>query len=74
MQTSDRLKSLGGGVFARTDQRKQVYRLEAESGDRFPLIDLSLGSADEGVGQTRFRVCRRFRRWIVHDNQRHDRR
>ena len=46
MQTSDRLNSLGGGVFARTDQRKQAYRVDAESGDRFPLIDLSLGSAD----------------------------
>ena len=46
MQTSDRLKTLGGGVFARTDQRKQAYRLEAETHDQRPLIDLSLGSSD----------------------------
>ena len=46
MQTSDRLKTLGGGVFARTDQRKQAYRLEEETHDQCPLIDLSLGSSD----------------------------
>ncbi|MGB1416046.1 MAG: aminotransferase class I/II-fold pyridoxal phosphate-dependent enzyme [Synechococcus sp.] len=46
MQISDRLGPLGGGVFARTDQRKQTYRQAPESQGRPPLIDLSLGSSD----------------------------
>ena len=43
MPTSRRLGALGNGVFARTDQAKQVYR--GGSGV-LPLIDLSLGSTD----------------------------
>ena len=46
MHISDRLKTLGGGVFARTDQRKVAYRQAAESHGQHPLIDLSLGSSD----------------------------
>ena len=43
MQTSRRLAALGNGVFARTDQAKQLYRQTPQNRS---LIDLSLGSSD----------------------------
>ncbi|MCP9915069.1 aminotransferase class I/II-fold pyridoxal phosphate-dependent enzyme [Cyanobium sp. ATX 6F1] len=51
MHTSERLRRLGSGVFARNDQRKAAYvdRLRAGPvGGRplAPLLDLSLGSTD----------------------------
>jgi aspartate/methionine/tyrosine aminotransferase len=45
MRISERLEALGAGVFARMDQRKQVYSASADALER-PLIDLSLGSTD----------------------------
>ena len=46
MHTSRRLAALGGGVFARSDARKQAYRDEAQASGGVGLIDLSLGSSD----------------------------
>ncbi len=51
MHTSERLRRLGSGVFARNDQRKAAYvdRLAAGPVDGrplAPLLDLSLGSTD----------------------------
>ena len=46
MPISERLHRLGGGVFARTDQRKQLYRQQQGTGNGLPLLDLSLGSSD----------------------------
>jgi aspartate/methionine/tyrosine aminotransferase len=46
---SQRVAQLGSGVFARNDQRKEVYRqrLRGEAGQALPpLLDLSLGSTD----------------------------
>ena len=48
-RVSQRVAALGSGVFARNDQRKDVYRqrLRAEDGHALPpLLDLSLGSTD----------------------------
>ena len=47
---SQRVAQLGSGVFARNDQRKEVYRqrLRGEAGQALPpLLDLSLGSTDQ---------------------------
>ena len=45
MRISNRLEALGNGVFARTDERKRLYRCSAQQ--LCPgLIDLSLGSSD----------------------------
>ncbi|MCP9848262.1 aminotransferase class I/II-fold pyridoxal phosphate-dependent enzyme [Cyanobium sp. Morenito 9A2] len=51
MLTSERLKRLGSGVFARNDQRKAAYlqrRITAAATGQVlpPLLDLSLGSTD----------------------------
>lgn len=48
MPISDRVTDLGSGVFARNDQRKQIYRQRQASNDAGlpPLLDLSLGSTD----------------------------
>ncbi len=48
MPISDRVADLGSGVFARNDQRKQIYlqRQSQEGSDLPPLLDLSLGSTD----------------------------
>jgi aspartate/methionine/tyrosine aminotransferase len=51
MPISERLALLGSGVFARNDQRKQIYQRRwqaaAPSGEPLPpLLDLSLGSTD----------------------------
>ena len=46
MLISERLHRLGGGVFARTDQRKQLYRQRQGTDTGLPLLDLSLGSSD----------------------------
>jgi len=46
LHRSDRVASLGSGVFARNDQRKQAYRLTAADSGKPPLLDLSLGSTD----------------------------
>lgn len=50
MPISERLSRLGSGVFARNDQRKQLYIQRRALGhaaqDPGPLIDLSLGSTD----------------------------
>ncbi|MBM5806142.1 MAG: aminotransferase class I/II-fold pyridoxal phosphate-dependent enzyme [Cyanobacteria bacterium M_surface_10_m2_179] len=43
---SDRVRGLGSGVFARNDQRKQLYRAGCFSAGLPPLLDLSLGSTD----------------------------
>jgi aspartate/methionine/tyrosine aminotransferase len=44
---SSRVARLGSGVFARNDQRKELYRQRCRSGsERPPLLDLSLGSTD----------------------------
>ena len=46
-QISTRVAQLGSGVFARNDQRKEVYRRRLNtSPDLPPLLDLSLGSTD----------------------------
>lgn len=48
MPISDRVADLGSGVFARNDQRKQIYRQRQsqQGSDLPPLLDLSLGSTD----------------------------
>jgi len=51
MHTSERLRRLGNGVFARNDQRKAAYALRATDAraaghSLAPLLDLSLGSTD----------------------------
>jgi aspartate/methionine/tyrosine aminotransferase len=48
MPISERIASLGSGVFARNDQRKAAYRgrTAVDHPDRAPLLDLSLGSTD----------------------------
>lgn len=51
MHTSERLKRLGSGVFARNDQRKAAYVNRQAAGPEegnplAPLLDLSLGSTD----------------------------
>ena len=46
MRISNRLEALGNGVFARTDERKRLYRCSAQHGHGPGLIDLSLGSSD----------------------------
>mgnify|MGYP006279036515 CR=1 FL=1 len=46
LQGSARLQSLGSGVFARNDQRKQAYRAGCSAAGLPPLLDLSLGSTD----------------------------
>ena len=43
---SERVAGLGSGVFARNDQRKQLYRRRAAALDLPSLLDLSLGSTD----------------------------
>ena len=43
---SERVAGLGSGVFARNDQRKQLYRRRAAALDLPALLDLSLGSTD----------------------------
>lgn len=44
---SSRVAQLGSGVFARNDQRKEVYRQRYRSSPGLsPLLDLSLGSTD----------------------------
>jgi aspartate/methionine/tyrosine aminotransferase len=43
---SDRVRGLGSGVFARNDQRKQLYRSGCGAAGLPPLLDLSLGSTD----------------------------
>jgi aspartate/methionine/tyrosine aminotransferase len=43
---SERVGRLGSGVFARNDQRKQLYTASASARDLPPLLDLSLGSTD----------------------------
>ena len=45
MPISERLKTLGSGVFGRVDAEKRIYRLSEQQQQR-PLIDLSLGSSD----------------------------
>ncbi|MEB3277093.1 MAG: aminotransferase class I/II-fold pyridoxal phosphate-dependent enzyme [Cyanobacteriota bacterium] len=47
-RVSARVSRLGSGVFARNDQRKATYRLQAgqHNGTLPPLLDLSLGSTD----------------------------
>ncbi len=46
-QISTRVALLGSGVFARNDQRKEVYRRRLNSSPGLPpLLDLSLGSTD----------------------------
>ena len=46
MRISNRLEALGNGVFARTDERKRLYRCSTQHGHGPGLIDLSLGSSD----------------------------
>jgi len=47
MPISERISSLGSGVFARNDQRKAAYlRRAAGRSESAPLLDLSLGSTD----------------------------
>lgn len=51
MHTSERLRRLGNGVFARNDQRKSAYAVRESSARAMghplpPLLDLSLGSTD----------------------------
>ena len=46
LHRSERVAALGSGVFARNDQRKQVYRQTAAESGKPPLLDLSLGSTD----------------------------
>ena len=45
MPISERLKTLGSGVFGRVDAEKRIYRLSEQQQQR-PLIDLSLGSSE----------------------------
>jgi len=46
-QISTRVAQLGSGVFARNDQRKEVYRRRLNTSPHLPpLLDLSLGSTD----------------------------
>ena len=46
INTSKRLWATQGGVFTRSDEAKNAYRLSVEKQSSFPLIDLSIGSTD----------------------------